>query len=86
MNPDDGSTSPITSYRDAEARYPSSDGKSVVFQHGDGLALYDIASARVKELSLHLDTDRIHARPKRVAASAFLNSIVLGPTGKTSPG
>ncbi len=82
MNPEDGSTAPVTNYGDAEARYPSSDGQSVVFQHGDGLALYDIASARVKELSLHLDTDRIHARPKRVSASSFLNSIVLGPTGR----
>jgi len=82
MNPGDGSVVPVTSYSDAEARYPSSDGKSVVFQHGDGLALYDLAADRVNELSLRLETDRIHARPKRAAASAFLNSVVLGPTGK----
>jgi tricorn protease len=82
MNPADGSTAQITEYADAEARYPATDGTSVVFQHGDGLALYEIAAGRVKELAIHLDTDRIHARAKRVPAAAHLNSIALGPTGK----
>ena len=82
LNPEDSSITPITRYSDAEARYPSSDGKTVVFQHGDGLALYDIAANKVKELTLHMDTDRIHARKKRVSASSFLNSVAIGPTGK----
>lgn len=82
LNPENGSVTTITHYTDAEARYPSSDGKTVIFQHGDGLALYDIAANEVKELTLHMDTDRIHARTKRVSASSFLNSVVIGPTGK----
>ncbi len=82
LNPEDGSVTAITRYTDAEARYPSSDGKTVVFQHGDSLALYDIASRTVKELEIHLNSDRIHARPKRIPASEFLNSVAMGPTGK----
>lgn len=79
---ENGQAEQITDYSDAEARYPASDGKTVVFQHGDGLALYDIAADTVKDLSLHLDSDRIHARKKQVPASSFLNSVALGPTGK----
>jgi len=82
LNPKDGSITAITRYSDAEARYPSSDGKTVIFQHGDGLALYDIANDTVRELEIHLNSDRIHARPKRVPASSFLNEVAIGPTGK----
>jgi len=82
LNPADGKVTAITNYGDAEARYPASDGKSVVFQHGDDIALYDIATGKVRDLALRLDTDRIHARVKLVPAAQFLNSIALGPTGK----
>lgn len=77
-----GTVTQITHYADAEARYPSSDGKTVVFQHGDALAECDLASGAVKELDLHLDTDQVHAREKRVPASASFNATALGPTGK----
>jgi tricorn protease len=82
LNPDTGAVEPLTRYTDAEARYPSSDGKSVVFQHGNSLALYNIATGKVTELDIRLDTDRIHARPKRVPASAGLGAAAIGPTGK----
>lgn len=82
LNPETGAVEPLTRYTDAEARYPGSDGKNVVFQHGDGLALFDIATGKLTELDLHLNTDRIHARQKRVPASAGLNTAAIGPTGK----
>jgi tricorn protease len=82
LKPGTGAVHQITHYTDAEARYPSSDGKSVVFQHGDALAEYDIATDTVKELNLHLDTDRVHSREKRVPAGNSLNAATVGPTGK----
>jgi tricorn protease len=72
----------ITHYTDAEVRYPGSDGHKVVFQHGRGLAIYDIAAGSVKELDLKLSTDLIHARSRRVAALPLLRSVAIGPTGK----
>lgn len=82
LNPANGSAKQITHYTDAEARYPGSDGKTVVFQHGDGLALYDIATNQISELAIHMTTDRIHARIKRVPAGSAVNSVSIGPTGK----
>jgi tricorn protease len=82
FDPANGSVTQITNYSDAEARYPSSDGKTVVFQHGDNLALYDISADQVRELEIQINTDRIHTRVKRVPAASFLNSVAIGPTAK----
>lgn len=82
LNPANGSVTAITHYTDAEARYPASDGKTVVFQHGDGLAKYDIATNKVTDLTIQVDTDRIHAREKRIPMAPALNTTTLGPAGK----
>ncbi len=78
----------VTRYRDADVRYPESDGRQVIFQHGNGLALYDgraPASAgpgSPRELAFTLSSDRIHARARRMAAASQMVRASLGPTGK----
>jgi len=72
----------VTHYADYEARYPSSDGKLIVMQHGRGLAIYDPATGKASDLKIMLTRDRIHARPRRVPITARLNWVSVGPTGK----
>ncbi len=72
----------ITHYTDAPVRYPGSDGRKVVYQHGPGLAVYDIETQKVTELDFQLGSDRVHDRPIRVPLVANLGSVSLGPTGK----
>ncbi len=73
---------PATHYTDYEVRYPSSDGKRIIFQHGNGLGIYDPATGASSDLVFDLDADRIHARPRRVPAAPAMNSAAIGPTGK----
>ena len=82
LDPGSGKTVPITRYTDAPVRYPSSDGKRVVFEHGAGLTLYDPAAKEpVRELSFALDSDRIHAREMRVPLAPAMTSALPSPNG-----
>ena len=85
LDPASGKSTPITKYTDAPVRYPGSDGKRVVFQHGPGLAMYDSTvkgDASVRELRFALDSDRIHARAMRVPLTTAVTSALPGPGGK----
>jgi tricorn protease len=82
MNPSGGEATAETSYTDYDLRYPGTDGKRVIFEHGNGLALYDPASRSARELTFELHSDRIHARERRVSATKNLFEVALGPTGK----
>jgi tricorn protease len=82
LDPATGAVTPATAYPDFEVRYPQTDGRTVIFEHGDGLALFDPSSGRSRDLELDLRSDRIHARARRVSALDRLFGTELGPTGK----
>ncbi len=82
LDPATGAATAATTYTDYDVRYPGTDGRRIVFEHGDGLALYDPATGRAEELKLDLHSDRIHAREKRVPALRNLFGVAIGPTGK----
>jgi tricorn protease len=87
-----------TKFGDAPVRYPSSDGKRIIFQHGSHLALFDPSTKETTELSFQMASDRVHQREQRVSLASqvgpaslyqngngigpFGNGISLGPTGK----
>jgi tricorn protease len=77
-----GALEEATHYTDYDVRYPSTDGKRVIFEHGDGLALYDPASGTARDLNFDLHSERIHARPRVIPALPQLASVRFGPTGK----
>ena len=82
MNASGREMTQLTFWKDAPARYPATDGKRIVLQHGNGLALFDPATGVADNLRLLLNSDREHARPKRVNAREYLNFADIGPTGK----
>jgi tricorn protease len=82
LDPASGAVTALTKYADYDVRYPATDGRRVVFEHGDGLALWDATSGTTRELRFDLHSDRIHARPRVVAALPQLASVAFGPSGK----
>lgn len=82
IDPETGTTRPATRFTDYDVRYPGTDGKRVVFEHGNGLAIYDPATDRAEDLRIDLRSDRIHARERRVPATRNLTGVMIGPTGK----
>ncbi len=82
LNPNSKGVSSATKYQDLPVRYPGSDGKRIVFQHGPGLAIYDPQSRQVQELAFELNSDRIHSRDQRISLAAFAKDASIGPSGK----
>ena len=77
-----GSAQQISHYSDVPVRYPSSDGKRIIFQHGAALAVYDPSSKQSTELSFDLNSDRIHSRDQRIPLAAVAKQASIGPSGK----
>lgn len=82
LDPESGQVAPATRFTDFDVRYPGSDGKRIVFEHGNGLAIYDPATDRAEDLRLDLRSDRIHARERRVSAMKNLAGVSIGPTAR----
>jgi tricorn protease len=70
----------ITSHETYDVKAPSSDGKKIIYQWGNGLWIYDPQTGKDQEVKLSLASDRIHARPHTVQGAVA--SLDLGPTGK----
>jgi tricorn protease len=81
LDPASKRTQQITFSTEAPVRWPSSDGRKVVFEMGPRLGVYDIASNAVSTIPVHLNSDRIHARSFE-APIAPTDGVALGPTGK----
>ena len=82
LDPASGAATQLSHFSDYDVRYPGTDGQRVVFEHGDGLGIYDAATGQVRDLAFDLHSDRIHARPKVVPALRNLAAVAIGPTGK----
>ncbi len=82
LDPNSKSVTPATKYMDTPVRYPSSDGHSVIFQHGAGLGMYDIATKSAKDVDFALLSDRLRNREVRFRVAATAGDFTLGPTGK----
>ena len=82
LDPKTKAVSAMTHYFDVPVRYPGSDGRRVVFQHGPGLAVYDPETRQLQELSFELGSDRIHSREQRIGLAAMAQSPSIGPSGK----
>ena len=82
LDADKSAVTAVTHYSDYDVRYPGTDGHRIVFEHGDGLGLYDPASGETRDLALVLHSDRIHTRVRRVSALKNFVGVSFGPTGK----
>jgi tricorn protease len=70
----------ITSHGDYDVVAPASDGKKVIYEWGNDLYTYDVATGKDEPVKLKLISDMIHARP--YAAPGTVGAFAVGPTGK----
>lgn len=71
----------LTKFSDADVRWPSTDGKSIVFERDGFLWLYDIASASAKKLNPKIPSENLQARPYLRNLGNQISSISLSPSG-----
>lgn len=75
-------TSQVTKFTDGDVRWPSTDGKTIVFERNLRLHSFDIATGAIKQLDPHVTGDNLAMRPKYVNVGGSLESMNLSPSGK----
>jgi tricorn protease len=81
LDPNSRKTTQVTSSTDVPVRYPSSDGRRVVFELGPRLAVFDPATGVARVLPVQLHSDHIHARSFEAPVTES-GGASIGPTGR----
>ena len=78
-----GKDTPLTSFTDADVRYPSTDGKHVVFEKDGLLYALDLATKAVAQVKPTLDAENLQARPQLKRLNRYLSptGISVSPSG-----
>ena len=82
LDPAGGAPVQATHYTDDGVRYPATDGTRIVYEHGNGIALFDPATGAARDLAIDMHSDRLHARARQVSAMPWLGPVAFGPKGK----
>lgn len=80
-NLDKKSETQITKNTDADIRYPSTDGKTIVYERDGYLFTYDIATRATNRLAPHIASENLIARPYIRPLGTQVTSMGLSPSG-----
>ncbi len=76
-----GEARALTSFRDFDVQWPSTDGRSVVFVKGGFLHVLDLAGGAVKRLDISAPSDDWRWRPRTINPKDFIQSLRLSAGG-----
>lgn len=82
MNADGKQIRQHTRVTDYDVRWPSGDGKTIVFQKAMDLYAYDLASGKTRKLEIQLPSDRFLARNRIVDPSRWVDDYSIPNGGK----
>ncbi len=82
QNLDSGDVIRLTNFTNYDVKYPSLGGGKIVFQHGPGLKVVDLADGLVREVPINIPSDRRHVRTVLVTPQATDGSFSLSPGGE----
>lgn len=71
----------LTSFKDADIKWPNTDGKKIIFERDGDLWTYTIATGKVDQLAPKVIGDKVAARPRLVALGNQISDISLSPSG-----
>jgi tricorn protease len=71
----------LTTFTDADIKWPNTDGRKVVYERDGYLWTYDLASGKIDRLNPELRSDFVTARPYYRRLGAEIRSISLSPSG-----
>jgi tricorn protease len=71
----------LTKYTEADLRWPSTDGRTIVYENGGWLYAFDVASGREEKLSFEVRGDDLGARPAMMKVSRRMEQFSLSPDG-----
>ena len=77
-----GKTEKVTDFTDYDVKFPSSDGKTIVFEKGGYLYSLDPATRQSKKIDVRLNADNIYARQERKNVKNNVTAASLSPDCK----
>lgn len=80
-NLDNKRTVQLTNYTDGDIKWPSTDGKTIVFERDGYLMAYDIASDKVTQVNPIIRSDNVAARPIFRRLGDQISGMSLSPSG-----
>lgn len=77
-----GKTEKVTNYTDYDVKFPSSDGKTIVYEHGGYLYRLDPKTRKSEQIHITLNGENVYARTEQKHVANNLTAISLSPNGK----
>jgi tricorn protease len=71
----------LTQFNDADIKWPSTDGKKIIYERDGYLWTYEIAGGKIQRLDPTLRSDFVTARPYLRRLGTEISSISLSPSG-----
>lgn len=82
IDPAGGASEQLTANRDYDARRPSGDGTTLIYELGGTLQLYEVATGKQRPLPVTVDTELPETRPYFKNVRDFITSVDLAPGGE----
>ncbi|MCR5245009.1 MAG: PDZ domain-containing protein [Bacteroidales bacterium] len=76
-----GNTSKVTAFDDFDVKFPSTDGKSIVFENGGYIYRLDPATKKAVKVNVSLSSDLVYARAERRDLSRSVRAASPSPDG-----
>lgn len=76
-----GQTRKVTDFTDFDIKFPSSDGKTIVFENGGYIYRFDPAKGVAEKVSITLASDNVLARKERKNVKDDITAFSLSPAG-----
>ena len=75
-------TSKVTNFTDYDVKFPSTNGKMIVFEKGGFIYKLDPETKNAAKVNITLTSDNIYARSEIKDGSKYLSAVSLSPDGK----
>ena len=76
-----GATEKVTAFKDFDVKFPSTDGKTIVFENGGWIYRFDPADRSCVKVPVCIATDGVYARTERRNVGKSISSAALSPDG-----
>jgi tricorn protease len=75
-------TEKVTRFKEYDVKFPSTNGKQIVFENGGYIYKLDPATKKAEKVTITLTSDNIYARSEMKDAGRYLSAASLSPDGK----
>ena len=75
-------TEKVTQYTDYDIKFPSTDGKQIVYEHAGYLYRFDPRTRRAEQIHIKLNAENVYARTERKPVAGYLSAAGLSADGK----